>query len=286
MKDIISYGLATAILSVAAISGVSAAVSTVIPLDVGARSAAMGGAYVALADDASAVVWNPAALATNQGASAAYSFARYGDSDASQHFVAGSVRTGKGGAGLIFADTDLSDIAGVSYHERHWAVGYGHVVSERLAVGVSARRVSVDSYEDARGYESALGLRLTTTDGTVIGFRINGPVNRLRWDDGSVDKWQTTFDVGAAKAIGAIDDHGAITTAVAYQQLGEANWRDGFRLGIEAPVDHTVKLRAGLAYNRLTGGLGVTVGEGRIDAAFAYHPALGKSFVLTGLLSF
>lgn len=281
-----SCRLATAVLLVAVASAASAEVSTMIPLYAGARAAAMGSAYLALADDASAVVWNPAALARVEGSSAVYSFGRFSDDDVDQHFLAASKRTGLGGVALGYADTDLGNLAGVGYNERQYLLGYGHPINDKVAIGLSARRLTVSSYEDAKGYDSTVGIRVETGDNSAIGLRMNGLVNQLKWDDGSLEKAQTTFDLGGAMVAGEVTGAGPIVAALEFREIGVANWRDSFRLGVEVPIHKAVLVRGGVAYNRLTGGLGVDLGRGQVDAAVAYHPALGKCFVLSGSLSF
>src|SRR5688500_6111846 len=58
-------------------SKVGAGTGTFLNLPVGARAAGMGASFVAIADDASALFWNPAGITQVKGTSASYTFAPY-----------------------------------------------------------------------------------------------------------------------------------------------------------------------------------------------------------------
>ncbi|MBN1503598.1 MAG: hypothetical protein JW952_00875 [Candidatus Eisenbacteria bacterium] len=117
--------------------------------DVGARPLAIGGAFVAVADDANAVVWNPAGLTQK------ISFEMTGminrmysvEGLRSDYFaVSKTFRAGKMGVGLAWMRTGLTDV----YSEDNILVSLAHQVGPKgLSAGVTLKRFSIS----APGYD-------------------------------------------------------------------------------------------------------------------------------------
>ncbi len=117
--------------------------------EVGARPLAVGGAFVAVADDANAVVWNPAGLTQK------ISFEMTGminriysvDGLRSDYFAASkTLRAGKMGVGFAWMRTGLIDV----YSEDNILVSVAHQVGPKgLSAGVTLKRFSIS----APGYE-------------------------------------------------------------------------------------------------------------------------------------
>src|SRR5690349_14761692 len=55
-------------------SKIGSGLGTFLNIPIGARAVGMGGGFAGVADDPTALYWNPAGIMQNQGASAAYSF--------------------------------------------------------------------------------------------------------------------------------------------------------------------------------------------------------------------
>ncbi|MDP3150847.1 MAG: hypothetical protein Q8N83_17145 [Ignavibacteria bacterium] len=73
----------------------------------GAKTTAMGSAFVSLANDASAIYWNPAVLAKLQGAGAMFDRT----ADANYSFVSGNYNLGDmGSIGLSFTSSEYGDM--------------------------------------------------------------------------------------------------------------------------------------------------------------------------------
>jgi hypothetical protein len=81
-------------------------------IPVGARAAALGGAFTSIADDASAVFWNPAGTANVSGSSAHFSYMRWFDmfDISAVSFVQNFDDIGVFGVGLMVFSTDKMEI--------------------------------------------------------------------------------------------------------------------------------------------------------------------------------
>jgi hypothetical protein len=101
---------------------------------------AMGGAFVAVADDGNAAFYNPAGVAIKTGIQLAFTrsalFSGISDPLVAQDTAAATFGVGPGGAAL--AVSSLADRDGV-YRETALGVGYGQAFGERFRVGVLAK---------------------------------------------------------------------------------------------------------------------------------------------------
>src|SRR5262245_41323537 len=75
----------------------------------GARAAALGGAYTALADDASSILWNPAGMAKLEKAEVTATRSQWLQS-ADHDFLAGALPTEYGAFGLAITAFSVGDI--------------------------------------------------------------------------------------------------------------------------------------------------------------------------------
>jgi len=151
----INLGILVALLSVLLASIFAGIVSTstvasadFVNSDVGARPLAIGGAFVGVADDANAVVWNPAGLTQK------ISFEMTGminriysvEGLRNDYFaVSKTVRAGKMGVGFAWMRTELMDV----YSEDNMLVSVAHEVTRGVSAGATLKRLSVS----APGYE-------------------------------------------------------------------------------------------------------------------------------------
>lgn len=120
-------------------------------LGVGARSIALGGAYVAEASDLSAMYWNPAGLGTLRGSSAQFAYTQYlQDIDYSFAAVGVSLGTaGTLGVSLIYLDSgemavrtiEQPDGTGERFKVTDFALqlSYGKMLTDRFSIGGSAK---------------------------------------------------------------------------------------------------------------------------------------------------
>jgi hypothetical protein len=195
---------------------VGTAGSSFLRIGSGARAAAMGGAYSAVADDAGAVYWNPAGLALLQGRSLQLSHS--GDQDGvnleNVAFGAQAGRLGFGGA-LSYRDVgsiDRTDANGDSqgvYRPRDYAatvslatdLHFASLPEGALAAGVSGKVFKSKIVEEANGYAfdaGLLGRKELGEDWVVRAAAVAQNLGvRVKFDQES-DPLPTTFRLGLA----------------------------------------------------------------------------------------
>jgi outer membrane protein OmpA-like peptidoglycan-associated protein len=252
----------------------------------GPRSAALGESYTSLAEDASAIYWNPAGLAGVPGYQFAASHQQWftGITDEVGH-AAIPLGPGALGIGLVYSGdrgfegwTEENEPAGkFSTWSTALSAGYGMTVFDKYQVGATVKGLMED-LGAARGTGGAVDLGFIghPLTGLGVGFaaRHLGAVSY-----GSVtERLPTEFAVGAnykaAGFTGTIDvavplaDDPNVRLGVEYAPIKEAALRIGYRTG---PTD-----LGGLGFaSGLTGGLGVTVGNFGLDYAFVPYGRLG-----------
>lgn len=165
-----------------------------------ARVIAMGGAYVAVADDANAVFLNPAGLGNSTYIDIS---ASYGNllGDVNQRSIVGSV--GLGGYGKVgfgysltgVTSIPLTDSSGNSigtgdFYNSDTAISYGYPIYEWLLLGAKAHRLFSGFFEyNGEGYGLDMGLLLKPFHNFNVGLLIeNTYATDFNWSDGSKEK--------------------------------------------------------------------------------------------------
>lgn len=139
-------------------------------LPVGARSEAMGGAIVGLADDASAIFWNPAGIVKVKNVQAHFSYMNWFDlfdfNAASLVYNAGDI--GTFGASMVILTTDKMEITteqepngtGRYFDASDVALGisYAKSLTDRFSVGITFKYVNQRIWnESASGFAIDIG---------------------------------------------------------------------------------------------------------------------------------
>ncbi len=128
-------------------------------IGVGARAAGLGEAFVAMADDATALYWNPAGLALLAGTQVHFTHTQW-PAEIEYEFV-GLTRavTGMGTIGLSFASLHMDDMKVTTEYQPHGtgayfsygdflgAVTYARQMTDRFAFGISLKYIQEDLAE-------------------------------------------------------------------------------------------------------------------------------------------
>lgn len=254
-------------------------------IPVGARPAALGGAYDALADDAYAPAFNPAGLGFADAPGLAGTHLSYLDSvsydSLSAAFPVRRQGRDQGGFGASLqyfspGKTSGADAAGrptgdFSGYYYAGGVAYGRKVSERASLGAGIKSIgaSIDG-TSARAYAADLGAMVRVDERlTVSGVLANLGTN-LKFMETS-DPLPRQFRLGAAARVCPAL---LVTGQGVYQDAGA-----GFNFGTEwRPVD-PLAFRAGYqseATRRLGGMSGLTLGMGLryagLELSYAWMP--------------
>jgi hypothetical protein len=263
----------------------------------GARAVGMGEAFVAVADDASAIWWNPAGVAriTQNGESRMTFNHSTWPADISHEFV-GYAFTYRGLPGawavsstvlqmdpIPFRDPYNPDGTGQNFDAGSFnlAVTWARNLIERFAFGISAKYVHEGlENENADGFVVDFGTLYYTDFRTIrIGMAIQSLGPSLTFIDQSYPM-PTMFKVGTAMDVYQSENHNVLA---AFQFDHPADNAERANLGGEYTLktfqpNVTLQGRGGYRYNRdeegLTGGFGVEFPTGsaswmRVDYAYS-----------------
>ena len=248
----------------------------------GARATSMGGAYAAVADDASATYWNPAALVTLPRGEVLFMYAR--------PFVVSNLQAGYAALSLTRGGFSY----GLSWHH----TGVSETISENMISFAIAR----DLLPPGSRYAVAAGatLKLAHVGYPVSGeqdygreFRVTGdlgllvnPTRKLALSYVARNLNQPSFDFvdgGGGTCIRRTHDvgfayrwHPASTLALTLNRDARGDW--AMHAGTEVWFYDVFGLRTGFSSGEFSGGAGLRTNHYLIDVAFVTHAELGVSY--------
>ena len=263
---------------------------------IGARALAMGGAFVAVANDATAVVWNPAGLAQlNDTRLAGMSTDLYGMGITHQYV--GAVTTFANiGIGLgwerVAIDSQVIDVAGGLGAAFTWVEQaiIGSLATNVLDIAMAGANVKYYLADDglgdsASGFGFDLGLLIGLGDMFVIGVNacdLGG--STVEWDGGTTDIINGLYTAGLAMKLA--DDRLILAADVDFgADLGNTH------VGVEFSVIDELALRGGVVLTDdfqdyyFTVGAGINVAGLYVDAAYILEETLGNTLVLSAEFS-
>lgn len=256
--------------------------ATMLDIGMGARALGMGGAHIAVADDAATVYYNPAGLGLLGGRSVT---SLYTNQFGVANYIALGYAQKNIGVGILrlnasdIEETDpyanvtgtfgVTDLAAI--------VGYGRTVFSNVSLGASAKLYQATLPENTgRGFTLDAGAILTFADGKVrLGATGRNLIGSIKYDSGETDPFDRSFGVGAAFC--PMDN---LTIAA------DAIIKDGFtgRLGAEYKFKQ-IAVRAGGSFSggqmSITAGAGFAMPGFSIDYAYQTHNVLPDSHRLS-----
>jgi hypothetical protein len=293
---ILTLILAIMVLSVAAFADGIGAFSA-FKNGIGARALAMGGAFVAVCDDATAVGWNPAGLAQlDDTRLAGMSTDLYGMGITHQ-FVGATTSFANLGIGLGWErasiDGQLIETGGTLGGSFTWVENaiIGSLatnVMDVAMVGANVKYYMADSGlgDAATGFGFDLGLLVSLGDMFVIGVNaIDLAGSTIEWDGGTTDIISGLYKAGLAMKLA--EDKLVLAADVDFDgtALGDTH------VGMEFQVIDELALRGGVVLTNnfqdyyLTVGAGINVAGLYVDAAYILEETLGNTLVLSAEFS-
>lgn len=264
---------------------------------IGARALAMGGAFVAVADDATAVVWNPAGLAqlndtriggmatdlyglgvTHQFIGAVTTFANLGIGLAWERgAVSGQIVDEDGNAGEAF---DWNESAIV-----------GSLATNVMDIGLAGANVKYYMADSGLGDKASgigfdLGILIKLGDMFAIGVSatdLGG--SKISWDGGATDIVSGLYKAGVAMKL--VNGMLVIASDLDFDgtNIGDAH------IGLEFKIIKELALRAGAVLTNnfsdyyFTVGAGINVAGLYVDVAYILEETLGNTLVLSAEFS-
>jgi len=263
---------------------------------IGARALAMGGAFVAVADDATASLWNPAGLALlDDTRLAGMSTDLYGLGITHQ-FVGAVTTFANLGIGLGW---ERASIAGQMIDEGELGSTFTWVeqaiigslatnVMDIAMVGANVKYYMADSGlgDSGDGFGFDLGLLVSLGDMFVVGVNamdLGG--TPIDWDGGATDVVSGLYKVGLAMKLA--EDRLVLAADVDFDglDLGDTH------VGVEFQLIDELALRGGVVLTNdfqdyyFAVGAGINVAGLYVDAAYVLEETLGNTLVLSAEFS-
>ncbi len=264
---------------------------------VGARALAMGGAFVAVANDATAVCWNPAGLAalndtrlagmstdlyglgiTHQYVGAVTTFANLGVGLGWERAaINGQQISGDGTSGSTFTWTEQAIVGSLATN-----------VMDVAMAGANVKYYMADSGlgDTASGFGFDLGVLVSLGDMFVIGVNAKDLAgSTLAWDGGAKDVVSGLYKAGLAMKLA--EDKLVLATDVDFDNSGLGDTH----VGAEFKVINELALRGGVVLTNnfqdyyFSVGAGINVAGLYVDAAYVLNQALGNTLVLSAEFS-
>ncbi|HAH05085.1 MAG TPA: hypothetical protein DCM05_00945 [Elusimicrobia bacterium] len=256
-------------------------------IDAGARAAAMGGAYTALARDSNALLYNPAGLSRIEKDEATFMHNEH-FAGVAQEYAAFALKNGIGG-NLNYVNlgsmprTTISNPGGAgdfSAWDLALSGGYGRRLSEALGAGAGLKliREAIDD-ESATGVALDMGALYSVQDypGLDLGLAVQNLGPSVRFQSES-ETLPVHFRTGAAYSFTAYVQPSALAVDFSKELSEEA----AVALGAETVAAKALALRLGFN-TRNAAGYGVSVGLGwvlrdfSLDYVFIPYGELGDA---------
>ena len=247
----------------------------------GAKALGMGGAFCALADDATGALWNPAGLTFVQpwiGGATSNRFATGDFEGVSYQYISGGFTFEGYAIGLGWANAT----AGQYYNASLYLGTVGIEIADFGSVGVNVKYYS-ETIEDEseNGFGFDIGLLFPVTDEFAIGIVAKDVGGTTLWTDQTIVPMYT-----GGLAVKLLD--GAMTLAADVDLSGMDFSFAGAKAGLEFVLIENLAVRAGVVFPEsdfstyyFTVGAGLGVGDLAIDAAYVLQPDPGESLVLS-----
>ncbi len=257
--QLLSISILIPLLAGSAAAGLSGIPGVFADIGYGARPAAMGGAYVALADDANSIAWNPAGLINlqskqatfmyaNQMSLVPYYFAAYG-----QKFAGTQAHS----EAIIYTGDDVLSETTVLLAYAYSARKLLLPPFDRLQAGLclKLRRVSFGNNSDGgeersqgsgSGFGLDLGAQWQVTDKFTFGFALHDLLNNISYDNNKTGKYSeavpTQLTIGVATRPSA-----NVVVALDFKKSLYQDSEDALHFGVERTYLNFLALRAGFS---------------------------------------
>lgn len=246
----------------------------------GARSQGMGGAFVAIADDASAIYWNPAGLYQLEGRSITGTSLDIMQTGIFYNYASFAQPTRWGAVGLSWSSLDAGPAFGTfPYSEASYSMSFAGGIAPSIAWGLdlswgvnlkynkfAGGSQEVNSREQGFGVDTGLMLY---KDQLKIGLAVRDLYTKLQGTlavDG--EELPATTKLIPDVAIGAAYTLNNVCWSL---ELGEAFTSPSMHLGVEYKVNNAIDLRAGIDKGGFSAGVGLATGFWVFDYAYSTH---------------
>lgn len=251
----------------------------------GARALAMGKTFVGIADDASAVYWNPAglgqirrreivALYASLYEQTEYGFAGYAHPINEQYGVIGGAVVSLESRGFSLRDEYNAEIGEAGVSETAGILSYGRIIYGKNAgpvvmAGASIKGVrQMVAARSASGFGMDAGLLCTDGKRLTAGLALQNIVPvRLTIDDA-----EDTYPLSVTAGAGYRFFNRKLLVAADVNKTDRREYK--LHVGSEYTIAQMFAVRAGIDETELACGVGFTFKDYSIDYAFSFHAAV------------
>lgn len=228
---------------------------------VSSRALGLGGAFTALADDPSALYWNPAGLASLRFYELIGTYTALSLDRKYNFFSLGIPIRNYGAVGIGFINFGVSGIEGrdlagditgaLSNAENAFYLSYAYEIQPGLCAGLSLKYLShsLADYQSS-GYGFDLGVRYSVSPKIMVGLAIQDISSRVSWN--TVSGLEETFPM-VYRLGGALKPFNN-NARIMLDYHGVQNQSGTIRAGIEYPVSANFGVRAGFDGSGIVGG--------------------------------
>lgn len=259
----------------------------------GARPVALGGAYIAMADDVNAVWWNPAGISQLEELSFTSTYANLYNVDGLSMSSLGFVQptdVGAFGAGITYlrgCDIAVTDPSGniielSTQSEEVFTLSYGNSLLNRLHLGTAVRYLHSGDIIDYSGFSLDFGLLANPVRRFYFGAMLQQIASRLAvGDDNGSQKLPRNIKLAMTF------NTGWLSAGLGLSNLSSSHYRE-ISAGCEIlPFDY-IALRAGLQTGMRSernvswgAGIGIRLERMQIDYSFMNQPSIASSHLIS-----
>ena len=259
---------------------------------VGARPLGMGGAFVAVADNADSPFWNPAGIIKK---SEITTMTTKLSSDSDHYYMSYVLPVFKGTVGISWIQVGTGNISQTSkevdnYNEVYnlgvfssfsnaYMLSYAREINDNLSLGVTGKYLTTDMTNVLRGqgygYSITPGILIRITNYALpitIGCKIDELVNQQSWGTGTVEKVPPKLRLGFAykmlnPGLFALDISQILRNGYAAEVAAGYEWS---KEGLSVRVGYS---------EGITAGAGFETGHTKVDYAYVSQRDLSKDNV-------
>jgi len=282
-------------------------------IGIGGRALAMGGAFVPVADDVTALYWNPAGLSRLQQRQVMVMHAERFSGLVKSDVAAFSTPMRSYALGLAYFRTGTDDIPYTSKLdlngrpiidkyvndvEQALFLSFAKKSGTKFAFGVSAKLIRQNIGEaSATGFGLDVGALYQPFEPLSLGITLQDITGTyVFWENGHKDVKQPYINLGAAYKkslpflrsllIFSVQDNIKLEGDVLESQVSLGSWGNSeFKVGAEVRILGSLAFRAGFAGEQTTAGAGVRVAWLFVDYAFTSYD-LGNAHRVSAMVKF